>query len=618
MNQFYLKIKKIQTLKELEKESEVQKREHADLHTDEVLAGIIDDALKEINWIAAKNSDYDYIPWAENRNYPQLWKDNYYQPFHEGNFAVLLEIPLDDMTNIPYIQQIDLILDFFRKTFYEDNILSLMVHNSEPHTHCHILLHIPEKIIPALKQDDAWFEIRKRLNNHLKKHDITYQDDHSEDKDPKNLPFLNRIDYYIPKKDQGFDRQDQIELVYDAKSVKAMLNPDMKIEKQEAILDKVLEYFTKIEKRMVRKARKGDIKREEFFDHVTEFLSKKFDLNEKEMEIMLYRVDESIFGYYVLDDLINDDSISDIKVISPDLIRIKRYGKRLSSNLHFRDIYDYERFCDGVAIRNNSDLSPMNSVQNFTDTTTNKNNILRFNICTNYVNSVPYPYIHIRKISRMKKDIEDLYNAGMIEDLKIAAYLLEKVKTASGILFTGKGGSGKTTLMNTLLEYIPYSKSGLIIQENEELFTYKHPDLMFQHTVIPRTYDEPPIGLADLARNGLLTDLDYFIIGEIKGAEALPFLNAAYTGHQCWASVHGASSTQALNKLADYVKYASDYSREDALKMLMSMDVIIYMKDYKIYEISEISGWDYEKKEIKYKTIYKKEIVLPKKNKETR
>ena len=47
MNQFYLKIKKIQTLDELEKESEVQKREHADLHTDEVLAGIIDDALKE-------------------------------------------------------------------------------------------------------------------------------------------------------------------------------------------------------------------------------------------------------------------------------------------------------------------------------------------------------------------------------------------------------------------------------------------------------------------------------------------------------------------------------------------------------------------------------------------
>lgn len=65
------------------------------------------------------------------------------------------------------------------------------------------------------------------------------------------------------KKDQGFDRQDQIELVYDAKSVKAMLNPDMKIEKQEAILDKVLEYFTKIEnewsEKLERRYKKGRI-----------------------------------------------------------------------------------------------------------------------------------------------------------------------------------------------------------------------------------------------------------------------------------------------------------------------------------------------------------------------
>lgn len=613
MNQFYLKTKAIRTIDELKYESEIQKREHADQHTDEVLAGVIDDALKEINWIAAKTRDYDYIPWAENKNYPTLWEENYFYPFQDGDLAILLEIPLDTMSDVPYVQQIDLILDFFRKKFYEDNILSLMVHNSESHSHCHILLHIQSAIQKSILSDDIWIQIKQSLARVLAQEGITYKKDYSEEKDPKNLPFLNRIDYYIPKKDQGFNRQDQIELVYDARSVKAMLNPDMDIKKQEFILDKILEYFTKIEKRMVRKARKGTISREDFFDHVTEFLRKKYELKQKEMEIMLYRVDESIFGYYVLEDLINDDSISDIKVISPDLIRIKRYGKRLSSNLHFRDTYDYERFCEGVAIRNGSDLSPANSVQNFTDTKTNKNNILRFNICTNYVNSVPYPYIHIRKISRVKKDIEDLYNAGMIEDLKIAAYLLEKVKTASGILFTGKGGSGKTTLMNTLLEYIPYSKSGLIIQENEELFTYHHPDLMFQHTVIPRTYNEPPIGLADLARNGLLTDLDYFIIGEIKGAEALPFLNAAYTGHQCWASVHGASSTQALNKLADYVKYASDYSREDALKMLMSMDVIIYMKNYKIYEISEISGWDYEKKEIKYKTIYKKEITVPKK-----
>ena len=60
-----------------------------------------------------------------------------------------------------------------------------------------------------------------------------------------------------------------------------------------------------------------------------------------------------------------------------------------------------------------------------------------------------------------------------------------------------------------------------VIQENEELFSNKHPDLMFQHVVTSRRQNEIQFDLKDLARNGLLTDLDYFIIGEIKGGEAL-------------------------------------------------------------------------------------------------
>ena len=189
--------------------------------------------------------------------------------------------------------------------------------------------------------------------------------------------------------------------------------------------------------------------------------------------------------------------------------------------------------------------------------------------------------------------------------MKTASYLLDKVKNARGILFTGKGASGKTTLMNTLLDLISYNNSGLVIQENEELFSKKHPDLMFQHIVTSRRQGEIQYDLKDLARNGLLTDLDYFVIGEIKGGEALYFLNAAYTGHKCWASCHGASSTEAMNKLADYVKYESDYSKEDALKMLQSMEVVIFMKNFKVAEIAEVVGWDEEKKDLKYNLIYR-------------
>ena len=60
----------------------------------------------------------------------------------------------------------------------------------------------------------------------------------------------------------------------------------------------------------------------------------------EEVDIMLKRIDSAIYGNYILDPLLNDESISDIKVIAPDKIRVKRYGRRLTSNLHFRGIDD--------------------------------------------------------------------------------------------------------------------------------------------------------------------------------------------------------------------------------------------------------------------------------------
>ena len=175
--------------------------------------------------------------------------------------------------------------------------------------------------------------------------------------------------------------------------------------------------------------------------------------------------------------------------------------------------------------------------------------------------------MHIRKIPKNKRTVNNLIELGMLDNSK-AEYLINAAKESSGILFAGKGASGKTTLMNALIEHIPHDKSGLVIQENEELFSNTHPDLMFQHIVSAHGEGKIKYDLKDLSRNGLLVDLDYFIIGEIKGGEALYLLNAGYTGHRCWASVHGMSSREAIDKLADYVKYESDYSLNDIERSL--------------------------------------------------
>ena len=84
-----------------------------------------------------------------------------------------------------------------------------------------------------------------------------------------------------------------------------------------------------------------------------------------------------------------------------------------------------------------------------------------------------------------------------------------------GILFTGKGASGKTTLMNACLEKIPETDSVMICQENAELFDLNHPDLIAAHVMINGGDSKVSYNLGDLTRVALLVDLDRVFVGEV-------------------------------------------------------------------------------------------------------
>ena len=364
--------------------------------------------------------------------------------------------------------------------------------------------------------------------------------------------------------------------------------------------DDIIEYFTRIRSELITQLDRGRITKDVFIREVKDYI-RQLGIPDDIATKVYKNFSQFLWSYDILDELIDDPDIQDIKCLSWDTIRIKKFGKRYTQNLKFRSKEHYIRFVEHAAIKNKISISDQNALQNFVDKDSNQNAILRFNIATKFVNSTEMPYLHIRKISKNKYTLQQLIDAGMASK-ETFDYLIKAAATRDGILFTGKGASGKTTLMNFLIDKIPDTCSGLVIQENEELFS-KHPDLMFQHTVLNRGEGKIQYDLKDLARNGLLTDLDYFIIGEIKGGEALYMLNAAYTGHKCWASVHGASSTEAINKLVDYIKYQQDYTREEAMQMLTHIDTIVFMKDFKVAEIAEVTGWNEETKQLKYKNI---------------
>ncbi|MGN0334812.1 MAG: ATPase, T2SS/T4P/T4SS family [Lachnospiraceae bacterium] len=367
-------------------------------------------------------------------------------------------------------------------------------------------------------------------------------------------------------------------------------------------LEELINYFTKIEKHSLSQVERGQKSRKAFLGEAYEYLRRR-SMPEKMIPPLLEQFAKYIWGYHVLEELIEDESISDIKVLNYNNIRVKRYGKRENSHVKFSDRQAYRQFVEYVAAKNKTSISDIHAVQNFTDKTSNSKFILRFNISTEFVNSVEVPYLHIRKIPKKKRTIEELQQIGMMSE-EVMEYLKKKAEEATGILFSGKGASGKTTLMNAMLDCIPHDKSGLIIQENEELFSHRHPDLMFQHVVQTQGEGRISYDLKELARNGLLVDLDYFVIGEIKGGEALYFLNACYTGHRCWASVHGADSRQAIDKLADYVKYESDYAKADVMKMLSGLNCIVFMEEFRVKEISEVTGFSEKDGILEYRRIY--------------
>lgn len=366
--------------------------------------------------------------------------------------------------------------------------------------------------------------------------------------------------------------------------------------------DQVTDYFVQIDPIQLNMLERNKITKEAFTELVYDYIRSNVTQDEQDVEDTFKTFASFLWSYDIIDELIDDDEISDIKIYDWDHIRVQRLGHRETSKLKFRNPDHFKKFVEHTAIKNKASISAQNALQNFTDKYSSDKAIMRFNITTPVVNSNAKYLLSIRKIPKHKYTTERLIELGFFTR-EMVDYFEDRVRNGGGLLVAGKGGSGKTTLLNWALDKLPDDISGLCIQENEELFS-NHPDIAFQHTIINRGEGKIEYNLGDLARNGLLMDIDYFIIGEIKGAEALYLLNAVYTGAKGWATVHGSSATEAMKKLVDYIKYNSDYSQEEALQMLVHLDTVVFMKDFGVREVQEITGYDPEIGDLTYKKIF--------------
>ncbi len=175
-----------------------------------------------------------------------------------------------------------------------------------------------------------------------------------------------------------------------------------------------------------------------------------------------------IFGFHVLTELMQEKDVTDIKVLAWDNVRVKRLGKREAGEVIFWSREDFRSFVEMIAIKNSVNTGTLNAIQTFTDKKSSRDFIYRFNITNGYINSTDEPYLHIRKIPKSKETLDKLIGYQMLTG-DMAEYLTDRM-AAGYMVISGTNGSGKTYLLNALIDKIPPEESVLVVQENEELF----------------------------------------------------------------------------------------------------------------------------------------------------
>jgi pilus assembly protein CpaF len=300
-------------------------------------------------------------------------------------------------------------------------------------------------------------------------------------------------------------------------------------------------------------------------------------------------LDEAI-GLGPLEDLLADDSVTEVMVNRSDQIFIERAGRIEESPVVFSSdqavLGVIERIVAPLG-RRIDESSPMVDAR--------LKDGSRVNAIIPPV-ALRGPSISIRKFSKRKLVGKDLINFGsmnhgMLEFLEVA------VRERRNIVVTGGTGSGKTTLLNVLSNFIPDHERIVTIEDAAEL-KLSQPNLVGLESRPANLEGKGLITIRDLVRNALRMRPDRIVVGECRGGEALDMLQAMNTGHEgSLTTAHANSPRDALSRLEVMVLMSSvDLPMVVVREQICSaLDLIIHQRRFpcgsrKVTHISEITG----------------------------
>lgn len=355
-----------------------------------------------------------------------------------------------------------------------------------------------------------------------------------------------------------------------------------------------------------------DLSREIADDEIRKLIDENIIRCSKENYISIderYRLSKELFfdirKLGILQELIEDDSITEIMVNGIEHIFIERNGKmeRWEQNFNSREklsdvIQQIVAECNRVV----NESSPIVDAR--------LENGARVNVILPPV-ALNGPILTIRRFADTAITMDKLVELNSITQ-EMAKFLGKLVMAKYNIFISGGTGSGKTTFLNALTAYIPSDERIITIEDSAELKVQGLPNLVRLETRNANVEGCIPVTIRDLIKASLRQRPDRIVIGEVRGAECIDLLSAMNTGHDGSLSTgHGNSARDMLSRLETMVLMGMDIPIVAIDKQIASaIDIFVHLgrlkdKSRKVLEITEVLG--YEKGEIKLNCLYKYE-----------
>lgn len=305
----------------------------------------------------------------------------------------------------------------------------------------------------------------------------------------------------------------------------------------------------------------------------------------------------------ILQDLIEDDEITEIMVNGTEKIFYEKGGQIFQSNRHF---FSEERLCDviqqivGEANRYVNETSPIVDAR--------LQDGSRVNVVLKPV-AVNGPIMTIRKFPAEAVTMKQLIRMGSLT--QEAARLITRLVSAKYNIFVSGGtGAGKTTFLNAMSDYIPKEERIITIEDNAELQIQGVKNLVRLEARGENLEGEGAVTIRDLIKSALRMRPDRIIVGEVRGEETVDMISSAMlNGHSGSMSTgHANSPSDMIHRLETMMMMGIDLPLEAIQRQIASaLDIIIHLgrlrdKSRKVLQIEEVLG--YSEGRIRTKTLY--------------